>query len=49
MKANEDNCHFLSILDLRTRLLLPASILENLGSQKLLAVTIDRKSNFKGH
>ena len=46
MKANQDKCHFLSSLDISTKFLLPACILENSGFQKLLGVTIERKLNF---
>ena len=40
---------FLSSLDINTKFLLPACILENSNSQKLLGVTIDRKLNFNEH
>ena len=46
MKANPDKYHFLSSLDISTKFSLPACILENSDSQKLLGVTIDRKLNF---
>ena len=46
LKANQDKCHFLSSLDINTKFSLPACILENSDSQKLLGVTIDRKLNF---
>ena len=36
-------------LDINTKFLLPACILENSNSQKLLGVTIDRKLNFNKH
>ena len=49
LKANQDKCHFLSSLDINTKFLLPACILENSNSQKLLGVTIDRKLNFNEH
>ena len=49
LKANQDKCHFLSSLDINTKFSLPACILENSDSQKLLAVTIDRKLNFNKH
>ena len=45
LKANRDKCHFLSSLDINTKFLLPASILENSDSQKVLGVTIDRELN----
>ena len=45
LKANQDKCHFLSSLDISTKFSLPACILENSDSQKLLGVTIDRKLN----
>ena len=38
---------FSSSLDINTKVLLPACILENSDSQKLLGVTIDRKLTFK--
>ena len=46
MKANQDKCHVLLSLDISIKFLLPGSILENSDPQKLLGVTIDRKSNF---
>ena len=49
LKANQDKCHFLSSLDINTKISLPACILENSDSQKLLGVTIDRKLNFNEH
>ena len=49
MKANQDKCHFLSSLDITTKLSLLACTLENSDSQKLLGVTIDRKLNFNEH
>ena len=49
LKANQDKCHFLSSLDIKTKFSLPACILENSDSQKRLGVTIDRKLNFKEH
>ena len=42
MKANQDKFHYLSCLEFS----LPACILDNSGSQKLLDVTIDRKLDF---
>ena len=56
MKADQDKCHFLSSLDITTEFditlhnyKLPACILENSGSQKLLGVTVDKKLNFNKH
>ena len=49
LKANQDKCHFLSSLDIDTKFSLPACVLENSDSQKLLGVTIDRKLNFNEH
>ena len=49
LKANQVKCHFLSSLDINTKFSLPACILENSNSQKLLGVTIDRKLNFNEH
>ena len=49
MKTNQDKCYFLSNLNISTKLLLPASILEKSDSQKLLGVTIYRKLNFNDH
>ena len=49
MKANQDKCHSLSSLDISTKFSLPAGILENLDSRKLLSVTIDRKLSFNKH
>ena len=46
LKANQDACH---CLDINTKFSLPACILENSNSQKLLGVTIDRKLNFNEH
>ena len=40
---------FLSSLVINTKFSLPACILENSNSQKLLGVTIDRKLNFNKH
>ena len=41
--------HFLSSLDISTNFSLLACLLENAGSQKQLAVAIDRKLNFNEH
>ena len=48
-KANQDKCHFLSSHDISTKFLLPACILENPCSQKLLGVTIDKNWTFNKH
>ena len=40
---------FLSSLDINTKFLLPACILENSSFQKLLGVKIGRKLNFNEH
>ena len=49
LKANQKKRHFLLSLDINTKFSLPACILENPNSQKLLSVTIDRKLNFNEH
>ena len=49
LKANQGKCHFLSSLDINTKFSLPACILENSNSQKLLGVTVGRKLNFNEH
>ena len=49
MKINQGECHFLSCLDISTKFLLPASMLENVGSQKRPGVKIDKKLNFNKH
>ena len=49
LKSNQDKYHFLSSLDIYTKFLLPACILENSDFQKLHGVTIDRKLNFNEH
>ena len=46
LKANQDKCHF---LDINTKFSLPACILKNPGSHKVLGVIIDRKLNFNEH
>ena len=48
LKAYQDKYDFLSkkCLDINTKFSLPACILENLNSQKLLVVTIDKKLRF---
>ena len=45
-KVNQEECHFLLILDINTKFSLPACILENSNSQKRVGVTIDRRVNF---
>ena len=45
MKANQDKLHFLWSLDISTKFVLPACILKNSGSQKLLGLPIDRNLN----
>ena len=42
MKANQSKCHFLLSLDINTKFSLPACILENSDSEKLLGVAIYR-------
>ena len=42
LKANQDKYHFLSSVDIDTKFLLPACILENSNSQKLLGITIEK-------
>ena len=49
LKANQDKCHFLSSLDINKMFSLPACILQNSNSQKLLGVTVDRMLNFNKH
>lgn len=49
MEANKDKCNFLSSLDISTKFLLPACMLENVGSQKRPGVTNDKKINFNKH
>ena len=46
LKSNLEKCHFLSSLHINTKFSLPACILENSNSQKLLGVTFDRNLNF---
>ena len=48
-KANQYKCHFLLSLDKNTKISLPACLLENLNSKKLMGVTIKRKLNFDEH
>ena len=45
LKANRDKSHYMSSLDISTKFSLPACILKNSGSQKLLGVTIDNLCN----
>ena len=49
LKANQQKCHFLPSLDINSKFLLPACVVQNSNSQKLLGVTIDRKLNFNEH
>ena len=49
MKANLDKCHFLSILDMSTKITVSIFDIENANLKKLLGVTIDRKLNFHDH
>ena len=49
MKVNQDKCHFLSSLDITTKLLLPDCSIDNSSSEKVLGVVIDRKVNFDRH
>ena len=49
MKANPDKCHFLSSLDMNTKISVSSFDIENTHSQKLLGVAIDRKLNFHDH
>ena len=47
MKANQDKCHFLSVLDITTKL--SDYSIENWNSEKPLEVMIGRKLNFQEH
>ena len=49
IKANQDNCHFLSSLDIITKFSLPASILEKSDSQNLFGVTNGRNVKYNEH
>ena len=49
MKANPDNCHFLSSLDMNTEISVSSLGIKNAYSQKLLGVTVDFKLNFHDH
>ena len=49
MKANLSKCHFLSNLDISTKISVGSSDIENTHSQNLLGFTIDRKLNFHDH
>ena len=49
MKTNQDKCHFLSSFGINKKFWLPAYMLENSVSQKLLAVTTGRKFNFNDY
>ena len=46
MKANSGKCHFLSSLDMNTKISFSSFDIENAHSPKLLGVTIDRMLNF---
>ena len=49
MKVNPDKCHFLSSLDMNTKISASSFDIENTHSQKLLGVAIDRELNFHDH
>ena len=49
MNANLDKCHFLSSLDMNTKITVSSFDIENIHSQKLLGVTIDCKLIFYDH
>ena len=49
MKANQDKCHFLSSLDINSKISLDKCVAKNTESQKLLGVTFDRKLHFNEH
>ena len=49
MKTNQDKCYFLSSLDISTKFLQRACILENSDSQKRLGLTINRELDFNKH
>ena len=49
MNANLDKCHFLSSLDMNTKITVSSFDIENTHSQKLLGVTIDCKLIFYDH
>ena len=49
MKANQEKCHVLSILDLNTSVSLENYVIKNTKSQKLLEITIDNKLTFNKH
>lgn len=49
MKTNQDKCHFLSSFGINKKFWLPAYMLENSVSQKLLGVTTGRKFNFNDY
>ena len=49
MKANQGKCHFLSSLDITTKLSLPECSVMNSIFEKLLGVINDRKLNFNEH
>ena len=49
MNTNPDKCHFLSSLDVNTKISVSSFDMENTHSQKLLDFTIDRKLIFHDH
>ena len=49
MKASPDKCHFLSSLEMNTKISVSSFNIENKHSQKLIGVTIDHKLNFHDH
>ena len=49
MKANQGKYHFLSSLDIKTKLSLPDPSVENSSFEKVLGVIFDRKLNFNEH
>ena len=48
-KSNPDKCHFLSSLDMNTKISVSSFDIKNTHSQKLLGVIIDCTLNFHGH
>ena len=49
MKANQGKYHFLSSLDIKTKLSLPDPSVENSSFEKVLGVIFDKKLNFNEH
>ena len=49
VKANLNKCHFLSILDMSTKITVSIFDIDNANLKKFLGVTIDRKLNFHDH